>query len=81
MEDSSNQVQFVQNSHEPIVNFTHKDEEHIAKTILKMQGPVKWCKRCSRKHPVHVGCNLVEVENDNIVKKLVHPEIDHAAIS
>lgn len=22
------------------------------------QGPVKWCKRCSRRHPARSGCEL-----------------------
>ena len=41
------------------------------------EGPVKWCKRCSREHPSRAGCGLisvaVEARSGRMVRRYVHP--------
>lgn len=42
----------------------------------RSRGPVKWCRRCSRKHGSRGGCDLVMVErrakSGRIVERLAH---------
>lgn len=33
----------------------------MAHELSRGRGPVKWCKRCSRKHPTRAGCGLTKV--------------------
>lgn len=40
-------------------------------------GPVRWCRRCARRHPSHADCGLIKVtvpaKNGRMVERLIHP--------
>jgi hypothetical protein len=47
---------------------------NLAKARSKSLGPVKWCKRCMRKHPARQTCDLYlrereVVGNDGVKRK------------
>jgi hypothetical protein len=48
----------------------------MARELLGGQGPVKWCKRCGRKHGSKARCPLVtiavQLENGRMVQRRVH---------
>ena len=47
----------------------------FANEISRGQGAVKWCKRCSRRHPARAACGLSQVtvpsSHGRMVKRLV----------
>ncbi len=49
----------------------------MARDLLRGSGPVKWCKRCGRKHGSRVACQLqsvaVKLPSGRMVKRQVHP--------
>ena len=48
-----------------------------ARAVPQKQGPLKWCKRCSREHPSRAGCGMVsvavEARSGRMVRRYVHP--------
>lgn len=48
----------------------------LAADLRRGQGPVKWCRRCGRKHPTRQWCGLVQVtvpaKSGRMVERQVH---------
>lgn len=48
----------------------------MVRDIARGPGPVKWCKRCGRKHGRRAPCELVDVlvpaKSNRMVKRKVH---------
>lgn len=53
--------------------------EKLTRSVTKAAagpGPIKWCKRCSRKHGSHEACSMVsvavEAKSGRFVRRYVH---------
>lgn len=49
----------------------------LTASILGDRGPVKWCRRCSRRHRTREGCGLVAIavpaKSGRMVQRWAHP--------
>lgn len=48
----------------------------LTRELARGSGPVKWCKRCGRKHPTRARCDLVAVavkgRSGRMVERKIH---------